>query len=68
MEKVFNVEGMSCAHCVMAVKKAVSKVPGVGGVDVDLAQKTAKVSFDPALAGPDQIKKAIEGAGYKVVD
>ncbi|MDP2857552.1 MAG: heavy-metal-associated domain-containing protein [Bacillota bacterium] len=68
MDKVFKVEGMSCMHCVMAIKKSVSKVPGVGGVDVDLEKRTVKATFDPALAGPDQVKKAIETAGYRVME
>jgi copper chaperone len=68
MDKVFKVEGMSCMHCVMAIKRSVSKVPGVGGVDIDLAKKTVSATFDPALAGPDQVKKAIEAAGYRVVE
>lgn len=68
MEKVFSVEGMHCQHCAMAIKKSVSKVSGVGNVEVDLAGKRVKVTFDPTLAGPEQVKKAIEGAGYKVVE
>ncbi len=68
MEKVFKVEGMSCMHCVMAIKKSVSKVPGVGDVDVTLEKRTVKATFDPTLAGPEQIKKAIETAGYRVVE
>ena len=67
MDKVFSVEGMHCQHCVAAVKKALAKVPGVGYVDVDLAEKTVKVTFDPASAGEELMKKAIEGAGYKVL-
>jgi len=68
LEKVFKVEGMSCVHCVMTIKKSVSKVPGVGEVDVSLEKKTVTATFDPALAGPEQVKKAIETAGYRVVE
>ena len=33
----FQVSGMTCAHCVSAVTKEVSGVPGVSDVQVDLA-------------------------------
>lgn len=66
MEQTFNVSGMSCQHCVMAVKKAVSRLPGAGAVDVILGEKKVIVSFDPALLGPEQISAAIEAIGYRV--
>jgi len=36
-KEVLKVEGMSCMHCVRAVKTAVSSLQGVGDVDVDLS-------------------------------
>jgi copper chaperone len=48
MEKsVLRVNGMSCQHCVKAVETAVGALPGVSGVSVDLAAKTATVEYDP---------------------
>lgn len=58
-EKVFNVEGMSCAHCVARVEKAVKSVGAEG--KVDLAAKTVTVK-----GGDDaEIIRAINEAGYK---
>lgn len=65
--KVFNVEGMSCQHCVNAVKTAVSSISGVSRVDVDLAGKKVKVEFDQDKVGLEAIKEMIEDAGYEVV-
>jgi copper chaperone len=45
-KKVFNVEGMSCSHCVNAVTKALNAVNGVVGVEVSLEKKTASVEYD----------------------
>lgn len=60
------VEGMSCQHCVRAVKDAVGKLAGVDAVEVSLERKEATVSFDPARVGLPAIKAAIEEAGYTV--
>jgi copper chaperone len=61
-----NVEGMSCAHCVHAVKSAVSGLAGVDKVEVSLEKNLATVEFDPAVASLQAIKSAIEGEGYSV--
>lgn len=65
---VLKVEGMSCQHCVGAVKKAVGALAGVKSVDVDLAGKTAAVEFDPKACSVESIRQAIEDQGYDVVD
>ena len=64
MEKVLMVEGMSCGHCVMSVKKALSEVEGVGAVEVDLESGRVKVVGE-ALAD-DALKAAVDDAGYDV--
>ncbi|ADD69130.1 copper ion binding protein [Denitrovibrio acetiphilus DSM 12809] len=64
-EKVFNVDGMSCNHCVMAVKEAVEDMEGVSGCDVNLEQGTAKVTFSEDVIESD-IVEAIEEEGFKV--
>lgn len=67
-EKVqLTVEGMSCNHCKMAVEKAVRALPGVMTAEVDLAAKTLKVELDSAKSGLDDIKKAVDEAGFTVV-
>jgi len=61
-----NVEGMSCQHCVKAVKGSVAAVAGVDTVEVSLERKLVTVGYDPALAGLPAVKAAIEDAGYFV--
>jgi len=64
-EKIFNVEGMSCNHCVMAVTNAVKRVEGVADVSVDLEKGTAKVvCADDTVDG--DIVEAIEEEGFTV--
>ncbi|MDR2529184.1 MAG: copper chaperone CopZ [Synergistaceae bacterium] len=64
--KTFNVEGMSCAHCVKAVTNAVKSLEGVKSVNVTLESKTAVVEFDAATVTEARIKEEIEEQGYEV--
>ncbi len=60
-----NVEGMSCNHCVMAIKKTVSAIQGVESVDVNLEGGTVLVQHGEGV-NMEQLKEAIQGAGYDV--
>ncbi len=60
------VEGMTCASCVSRVEKALNKVAGVTEAQVNLATEKAHVVFDPAATSVDQLRAAIEKAGYRV--
>jgi len=61
----FKIEGMSCNHCVMAVKKELSKVENLDVQDVQIG--SAKVAYEEAKVSQEAIRSAIETAGYKVV-
>ena len=65
MEKILKVEGMSCNHCVMAVKRALTGLDGVGTVEVDL--ESGKVTVVGEALADEAMKEAIDGAGYEVV-
>jgi len=64
---VLKVDGMSCEHCVKAVKNAVDALSGIGSVNVDLKAKTVTVEHDPTQAPLDKIKAEIEDQGYDVL-
>lgn len=57
-----HVEGMTCAHCAMAVKKALLKVSGVKDVQVDLDRKEAVVDGE---VDPDLLIRVVEEEGYR---
>jgi Cu+-exporting ATPase len=65
-EVMLPIEGMTCASCVRRVEKALGKGPGVEQASVNLATEQAKVAFDPAVADPEQLREAVEKAGYRV--
>ena len=57
-----TIEGMSCTHCVSAVKGALAQLPGVQVEDVSIGAAT--LSYDPAKATVDQIVDAVNDEGY----
>ncbi len=61
-----DIEGMTCASCVSRVEKAISKLPGVDGVSVNLATEQANVrlSKDSHIELNDIIH-AVEKTGYE---
>lgn len=63
-ERVFTVEGMTCDHCVQAVTREVSAIPGVISASVDLAAKQLTVAGD---AADTDIADAVAEAGYTLV-
>ena len=64
MEKTFKIDGMSCGHCVMAVEKEMNKLE-IEKKKVEIG--STKVSFDAEKVSEENIKDAIEEAGYKVI-
>jgi formate dehydrogenase gamma subunit len=67
MLSTIKVKGMSCQHCVMSVSKALGQLEGIKDVQVDLAK--GEVRFDnPKEIASNRIEKAIQDAGYQVVN
>lgn len=60
---VFNVTGMTCAHCERAVTQAIQALDPQARVEVDLATGTVRVEGTPS---EQQIRAAIEEEGYQV--
>ncbi len=61
-----TVTGMTCDHCASAVRAEIGKLPGVTGIDVDVAAGTVRVTGDP-LPGDAPLREAVEEAGYEFV-
>ncbi len=61
---LFRVEGMSCEHCVRAVKNAVEDLEGAVSAKVELSAKTAEVEYDENILDKKNIIEAIKEEGY----
>ena len=64
MTKTVSIEGMMCAHCVAHVTKALNGLDGVKA-EVSLEKKNAVLDCGREVSD-DEIKKAVEDAGYEV--
>jgi copper chaperone len=63
--EVFEVEGMTCGHCVGSVSDSVGQVDGVRKVSVDLATGRLEVQSDRGVSR-ESIDSAVRAAGYKL--
>ena len=63
MERVqFTIEGMTCEHCVRAVRGRLERTPGVRVDEVRVG--TARIEYDPAKTTIDDLEEAIAEEGY----
>ena len=62
-ELKLEVAGMSCGHCVNAVREALISVPGVKVESVSIGSAT--VAFDEAKATVGDLVDAVSDAGYE---
>ena len=66
--ETLKIQGMTCAACVRAVERAVSKVAGVAQVAVNFATEKAQVTFEPDQTRLADIKQAVHDAGYTALN
>ena len=59
-----SVSGMTCASCVGRVERALQRVPGVVGAEVNLATERARVTA-AADVSAEQLAEAVGKAGYQ---
>jgi copper chaperone len=63
MERLeLTIEGMSCEHCVRAVRGRLERTAGVKVDDVQVGRAT--VEYDPATTTIDDLEEAIADEGY----
>ena len=66
IEIVLPIEGMTCASCVNRIERFLAGRRAWSDAAVNLATERATVSVDPAVAGRDELVRAVEAAGYDV--
>jgi len=60
-----KIDGMSCGHCVMSVRKELSKIQNLQVEDVQIG--SARVSYDDAKVTSSDLSQAVQEAGYRLV-
>ena len=66
-ETTLRVPDMSCGHCKAAVEGELNRLSGEKSSNADVEKGTVVVRYDEGEVGTEQIKRAIEEAGYAVV-
>lgn len=67
-KELIQVAGMTCAACSRRVEKAIGKLSGIEEVVVNFATEKAAVTFDETICSMEEIKQAIQAAGYKPIE
>jgi copper chaperone len=62
----FRVPDMSCSHCKAAVESELDKLSGVESSSADVEKGTVEVTYDEGTVSTEDLKGAIENAGYSV--
>ena len=65
-EKTLRVPDMHCGHCKADVENELSKISGVESSNADVEKGTVEVSYDEGTVTTEDLKDAIEEAGYTV--
>ena len=66
-DTTFDVPEMSCDHCKAAIEGELNKLSGVEYSNADLEEGSVKVSYVEVRVSEEQLKNAIEDAGYAVI-
>jgi len=59
-----RIDGMSCQHCVMRVKRALEGLAGISDLSVEVG--SAQVTFDESKIQQSDVENAVIKAGYKI--
>ena len=65
-EETLRVPDMHCGHCKAAVESELSKISGVESSNADVEKGTVEVSYVEGMVTTEDLKDAIEEAGYTV--
>lgn len=63
-----GVTNMSCATCAQRVEKALRSLPGVVNAAVNFATEKVLVQYVPGTVSPQDLRRAVEAAGYGLVE
>jgi copper ion binding protein len=61
---ILAVDGMACMSCVANVKRTVASLDGVDTIEVSLANKNARITYDAQKVDIEKIRQAINGRGF----
>ena len=66
MQKIIDVDGITCEHCVATIKKSIESLSWINRVNVDIQKKQVIVDFNESLKNSKKILEKIGEAGFVV--
>lgn len=60
-----EIEGMHCASCVARIEKVIGSMAGVHAVNVNLATREGRITYDPQQISTDQIMARLREIGFE---
>jgi copper chaperone len=66
MQKIIDVDGITCDHCVATIKKSIESLAGIIKVNVDIQKQQVIVDFNESLKNSKKILEKIGEAGFEV--
>ncbi len=67
VKKTYPVLGMTCASCAASVESMLKSQPGVTSAEVNFANASVLVAFDPAVTTPEELRSTVQQIGYDLV-
>ncbi|MDE7414458.1 MAG: heavy metal translocating P-type ATPase [Muribaculaceae bacterium] len=64
---IFPITGMMCAVCANTVEKTASSQPGVISAEVNFANASLSLEWNPEITSPEKIAVTIREAGYDMI-
>jgi len=61
----FNIEGMTCANCALAIEKAFKKTNGIKQTSINLPLEKGFIKYDSSVLDEEAVLKIVSNAGYK---
>ncbi|MBW8059888.1 MAG: copper-translocating P-type ATPase [Solirubrobacterales bacterium] len=68
VELTLQPGAIGCASCVGTIEGALLTLPGVDRAAVSMATERVTIDYDPGQLGVEQLREAITGAGYQLLD
>lgn len=63
--KTIKIQGMHCQSCEVLLKEVLEELSGVKSAKVSMKTSSAIIEFDKAKTTEVELKKVIQGQGYK---
>ena len=63
-EVSFNIEGMSCANCALAIEKAFNKADGIKHTSINLPLEKGFIQYDKSILDEEEVLDIVTQAGY----